>query len=281
MKKNLLISSVVLTAVIAIGINHSAMTNSTGISARTGAPGETTCNACHTGNTVNDPSGSIQIATVPVMTNGQYVPGTTYSVALTITKPGQAKFGLCIVSLNSSNANAGSIIVTNTNETQILTSGGKNYLTHRNGGAVATDTKTFTFDWVAPAAGTGTVNVYYAGNATNNNGNTSGDFIYNNSVTLTELTTSIESLSRENLPAISLYPSPAAEQFNVEFANVPSQQTQIELFDINGKRIAELFNDQLSSSRLTFNRPAGLSAGVYFIRITNQEKQTTQKIYFQ
>lgn len=149
----------------------------------TGAPGQSNCTSCH-GGTVN--SGS---ATRSLVFNGNpnltsYTPGQTYTAVLTISQSGIGTFGFQMISRNANNANVGTFIATNANETQVS----NGYFQHTSGGITAstTGTKSWSFSWTAPSAGTGTVSFYVATNAADGTGGTSGDAIYTNVFTLTE-----------------------------------------------------------------------------------------------
>lgn len=168
----------------------SSILSDNGKSGRTGSPGETTCISCHGDFTANTGGGSITITNVG-MTNWQYTPGQTYPITVTVARTGSSIFGLGLECLTSTNANAGTLAITNTASTQIKTatvSGVvRNNVVHTLNGGLTANTKSFTFNWTAPAAGTGTVTFYFAGIAGNNDGSETGDYVYNSSKTVTEL----------------------------------------------------------------------------------------------
>lgn len=148
-----------------------------------GAPGQSNCTSCHSGTVNSGP------ATRTLVFNGNpsltsYTPGQTYTAVLTISQSGIGVFGFQMVARNASNTNVGTFIATNPNETQISSG----HLQHTGGGinATTTGTKSWTFSWTAPAAGTGTVSFYVATNAADGTGGTGGDAIYTNVFTLTE-----------------------------------------------------------------------------------------------
>jgi hypothetical protein len=66
--------------------------------------------------------------------------------------------------------------------------GSGKYMTHTSAGTAqtATNSRTWTFQWTAPTAGTGTVTVYAAMNATNSSNSSSGDLIYSSSLVIPE-----------------------------------------------------------------------------------------------
>ncbi|MEY2938581.1 MAG: hypothetical protein RL062_1170, partial [Bacteroidota bacterium] len=88
----------------------------------TGGHGESDCTDCHSSYAVNSGSGNITISCAS-MTNWQYVPGTSYTINVTIAHPSRSAYGIDFQALNSSNANAGTL--TAGTGTHTSTSGGK------------------------------------------------------------------------------------------------------------------------------------------------------------
>lgn len=154
-----------------------AMSSSNGIANQNAAPGQNTCNSggCHTSNALNSGGGSV-IITDNIPATG-YVPGQTYSINVIITKTGASLFGFGFEAVSSNNTNAGTLVVTNAASTKTL-SGTRVNMTHLSNSGLTANTKTFSFNWIAPATPTGNVTFYAAGNAANANGNTAGDYIY-------------------------------------------------------------------------------------------------------
>ena len=163
------------------------VTSSAGKSGKSGAPGENTCIQCHSSNALNDPTGSITV-NVAGVTNGQYTAGQTYQVSVTIAKTGQSLFGFSAVALDASGQNAGTLIAGADSHTEMSAASGtnRNYVTHNANGGLASNQKTFTFSWTAPSSGS--VNFYFTGLAANNNGGTTGDFVYSSTLTMAPAT---------------------------------------------------------------------------------------------
>lgn len=163
--------------------------SSTGIAGRTGAPGETNCTACHSGNPLNASGGSVTFGN-PNMPGNVYTPGQTYNMSVTVARTGFNRFGIGIGALTSSNQNGGTLNITDPASTQIksatISGVSRRNVVHTSGGGNGTGTKTFNFSWTAPPIGTGNVTFYFAGNAVNANGATTGDYVYTGSVVLTE-----------------------------------------------------------------------------------------------
>lgn len=121
---------------------------------RSGGPAESgaTCAAggCHSPS--NNTVVSTLISSSPSLSNG-YSPGVTYSITITVNGSGSKGFQFSPQS--SSGATMGTLIAPA--NLQILQS---KYITHRN--ASSGNPSTWTFQWLAPPAGSGTVGFYAA-----------------------------------------------------------------------------------------------------------------------
>ena len=189
MKKTLLIAfsgCIVLFATVIT--NNDVHSNGGGAPAGyTGSPLENnnrTCSSanggCHSGGGA---SFQIGLITSNVPECG-YIAGQTYSITVNITSANRTKFGFSI-SPQLTNGNTGGNMIASSG-TQL--NGGGRYLTHTSAGTSETGTneRTWTFDWIAPAAGSGDVTFYAALNATNSNSANSGDLIFNSTLTIFE-----------------------------------------------------------------------------------------------
>jgi SprB repeat len=155
-----------------------------GIAGKTGSPGENTCGECHGGSASGS---SILSSNIPAT---GYVPGTVYSVTLTVAESGLSLFGLGLEALNSGNTNGGTL--TPGTGTQILLSGSRRNIVQTLNGGASAGSHAFTFSWTAPAASTGDVTFYYTGLAANGNGSSDGgDHSYTGSAIFSPLTSTL------------------------------------------------------------------------------------------
>lgn len=113
------------------------------------------CNftGCHAGPAPIAVSGLIT-STIP---GAGYTPGVTYSLTTSVTRPGHTHFGFSISPQNASGT-LGTLIATDAVRTYVYP--GSAYITHRRNGVDNTNTATWSFNWTAPAAGSGTVTFY-------------------------------------------------------------------------------------------------------------------------
>lgn len=147
----------------------------------TGAPQEEpeACAECH----VPPDAGTGKISVTAPQT---YVPGQTYPITVTHTNadPTRLRWGFELTVLdNASDEKAGELHNPD-GLTQVLNNAGPNsarqYIEHTAAGTFIGQQNgaSWTFSWTAPATDVGPVTFYAAGNQANNDGNTSGDYVY-------------------------------------------------------------------------------------------------------
>jgi len=149
--------------------------------AKTGAPGEPNCSACHTTPSA-DYNGFISLKGIPAEIIGNQTYTLTLNVVSTNIRPEVGGFELVVLD-SATNNNAGSIELLNFTSTSFQTSPtGKEYVGHKNAMPFAnSDTIAWTFNWTAPSTATSVV-FYSAALLANNQGGNNGD----NSLVFTE-----------------------------------------------------------------------------------------------
>lgn len=180
---------VALTFFLVAGVNTIVFTNSSQPPAgRTGAPGEFTCAAsgCHDTNPASVTT-FIGFDTAPTgRLTGGYTPGTTYNLFVNVnalpSNGSTPRNGFEVTVLDASNNAAGTLALSNPTLTTLSTAASRQYVGHNN----ANSTAAWTFQWTAPAIGTGDVTFYVAANISNNNSSDSGDKIYTQAFTFNE-----------------------------------------------------------------------------------------------
>lgn len=189
MKKALWFVSIfiIIQIVASIGIVDVHSNNSGANAGYTGSPNEfssRTCSSqnggCHSGAGASFQEGMI---TTNIPDCG-YTAGETYTISLTVSSAGRNEFGFSVSPQLVGGATAGAMI--SSIGTQLNGSG--RYLTHTSSGTSETssNTRVWSFQWIAPAAGSGDVTFYAAFNASNNNNTSTGDLIFNSNLTIFE-----------------------------------------------------------------------------------------------
>jgi uncharacterized protein (TIGR03437 family) len=145
-----------------------------------GAPGESTCVACH-GGQPNGGSGKLQITFGGGTPTSVFTPGQKTRLRVTIEDANARRWGFQLTARLEDGATAGSLQSVD-GTTQVVNQGGSQWITHTPSGT-RTNTRgpvSFEFDWTSPVASSASTPVvfYAAANAANGNGSTSGDQIY-------------------------------------------------------------------------------------------------------
>ncbi len=159
------------------------------VSGVTGAPGESDCTSCHSGTAT---ANSSAISVYSNMTNGQYIPDSTYHITIRARTTGCVKFGFETTMLNNtgSPSKLGTLAVPTAATKIQLSTGARDYISHTSSGTAAgyTDSTDWVFDWQAPSTLQGDARLYVAMNATDNSGSNSGDEIHLNDFSFPQTT---------------------------------------------------------------------------------------------
>ena len=229
----------------------------------TGAPGETTCTACHTGNALNAPGGSVVISAPDA-----YEPGTRVDITVNVQHSDASRFGFQLTAKDVSGQFVGTFDVS-APDVRIAVGSPGEHVTHSP--AIDTDgSASWTIPWTAPAAGSGTVTFYAAGNAANGDFTNQGDFIFTSSATLAEGTAT--HVDRDaGLPFVleigAAYPNPSVAGEVVIPFSTPSRETvSLTLSDMSGRS----FDARVSRHTDRFTvETSGLKPGVYLARLSD------------
>jgi hypothetical protein len=270
-KKFTLVLSLLLMTGLVYDYNfRMAHTNTGGGPAgHTGSPGDgMNCTHCHSGG----PAATNEMVTISSDIPGSgYFPGTTYTITATATKSEILKFGFQMSPQNSSGALLGTLALIDMNSTQLVGTGGK-YITHTSGGVSGSGSKTWTFDWTAPASGTGEVTFYGAFNFTNSGTGNSGDVIINENYTVAESSVGI---SEAELASLSVFPNPVVDEIHVAAKDV-DEEIMITIFNIEGRKVLE---ERHEGGEIIIDvRSKSLNTGVYFMQMEVGGKTTVKKL---
>lgn len=107
-----------------------------------------------------------------------------------------------------------------------------------------------------------------------------GTFVHTDSVTVTTV-----GVAENNIPNdyfLNAQPNPAKGQTELSyFALKNNEQITIEMYNAVGQKTSTLLNEQVTNGRhaLTLNfKELGLKSGMYFVKLTNEQKSITLKI---
>jgi len=257
---------------------------SSGIAGYTGAPGETSCAnpGCHSGGTST--SSAITITATPSFTNGEYVPGTTYTISVVANAAGFTHYGFGCEILDDFSTSVGTMQTISGAGVKLLNAGSRRNAVHSTPKTANSGTATFNFKWVAPDEGGGNITIYAAANAVNLNGVMSGDFpIAPVNLVVAEgaapVNTAIRSNEKTTRYDVSVYPSPANGFTTLSYFLNASQTIAVELIDISGKTVKELVNEkQDTGDHEHLLNLESVPAGVYFIKLSADNQKVAQKL---
>ncbi|MHB8261203.1 MAG: choice-of-anchor V domain-containing protein [Bacteroidia bacterium] len=206
------------------------------------------------------------------MPTAGYTPGTTYSMVATVTRANHVKYGFQISPQNTSGTPLGTLVITDATNTQLTTTN-TNYVEHTVPGTLGTTGfHTWTFNWTAPAAGSGSFTFYGAFNITNDNSLNTGDTINVYQYTVSENTTAGIKTISAGAEAISIYPNPCKSNFSVEPKNVNEKQN-LQMFDLTGKLV--LTQSVFGKTNIDVS---SLNEGVYTVNIFGSYGIVNKKI---
>lgn len=218
---------------------------------RTGAPGETTCQAsgCHENGNY---SGTVELMGLP----DTLVADSSYSLTLTnISDAVRAGFQLTV--LDENNIKAGTL--TAGSGTSLANAGGRQYVRQSSPRTLANGSTSWTFTWKAPAeVANDSIHFYFATLCANGNGQKTGDNALKSSrsVVLPKIVSGVAEKSRNF--DLQFFPNPANDFVSIEIPGVGLAK----ILNENGQVVLESgvdFKKKLDISQLPM--------GIYFLKI--------------
>jgi hypothetical protein len=152
-------------------------------------PFNETCaaNGCHTGSPLNSGGATTSVTVLDSALNSvsSYIPKKVYTIIYSITEGTKTRYGFESCVFKSTNLSTGTLAAIDASKTRVL-GGSKKYAQHTSLGTdFSTGTATWQMRWTAPNTNEGNATIYTAFNATNRDGNTTGDKIYTRTLVLT------------------------------------------------------------------------------------------------
>ncbi len=150
--------------------------------AHTNAPRESNCTTCHADFSLNSGTGSTTISGLPA----NYLPGQVIPVTVTVSQADAVIYGFQLTAINGDGAQIGTFTIPQASASQMQIVAGsvdgiqRRYIEHTSNGTTPTQfgSKSWTFNWTAPAQRVGKIRFYTAGNAANSDRSPAGDYIY-------------------------------------------------------------------------------------------------------
>ena len=227
---------------------------------RTGAPGETTCQAsgCHAGG---NHVGTVELTGLP----DTVVANTSYTLTLTNTSDA-VKAGFQLTVLDSNNAKVG--VLTAGSGCSLANAGGRQYVRQSSPHTLVDSTTSWTFTWKAPAqVANDSIHFYFASLCANGNGQKTGDNAIKSSksVVLPAFVSAVRNPVNDFV--FDFYPNPAKNYVTIE---IPGKGL-VKIIDDKG---IEVFQSEVNNSKLI--DISGLSNGLYFSKVELNGKFKTR-----
>ncbi len=152
------------------------------------------------------------------------------------------------------------------------------------GGTGSTYVKTF--NWTAPAAGTGVISMWAALNAVNGNGaKDAGDKWNTTHLIINEWggTAGIDNTSNSiSNFKLALFPNPASDNIHLTYSLNKRSAVSVKMFDLTGRLAAELLNEIQNEGEHHLNTGvSSFSKGVYFVILNADGVKTGERIVIQ
>jgi hypothetical protein len=173
------------------------------------------------------------------------------------------KFGFEATAEDQSGDKKGTFTITNATQTQMVNA--NKAVTHSVGGTTPFgSTKTWSFDWTAPEAGTGTITFYGAFNAANGNGSTTGDVIYVSETSVNENTGVGIGEDIVKASGLKIFPNPATDFADISWdANLYSL-SEVKIYNLTGSQVGAYFIPEQQNGKFRVDLSSSLP-GMYFV----------------
>lgn len=241
----------------------------------TGSPGDSlkNCTSCHGGTAITE----ADWITSNIPSNG-YQPGKTYTITATNKESGATRFGFEVSPQNIKGDLLGKIVVTDSVRTKFVGDGNK-YITYTANGIEGVNQMSWTFDWIAPSAGTGDV-VFYGGFNSNFEGHKDGDKTYLSTLTVTEnkSNTSVNEEQNDKILLFSILPNPSSDFVSINIELNELLNVKLDLIDINGNDIDCLLNQMIIGKFTKEFNLSAIASGNYYLKLIVDNKITIKKL---
>jgi hypothetical protein len=268
-KKITILSAFVVASFLAIDSQFNvAISDSNGKSGYAGDPagGSKTCAkaGCHDSYGTTSFAAPANTISFKDASNNEvfyYTGGATYTVTINANNK-TTRVGFNCVIENGSGSKLGTFTAGIGN--QLL----NGYVSHSAAGNSGSN-KSWTFTWVAPAAGSGALTIYAAVNRADGDFTESTDSIFSTSRVLSDGVNGINSISTS---VLSINPNPASDKITLNI-NETITNANVAVYSLNGEL---LIHQNLTSAHQNLN-VSDLNKGIYLVQVTNGTNSYIQK----
>jgi hypothetical protein len=88
-----------------------------------------------------------------------------------------------------------------------------------------------------------------------------------------------DDIAASNISQSNIYPNPAVKETNIQFTMAKTSTINLQLFDMNGKAVKEIFNGVMQSGEHSMKLNVGqFPKGIYFVRMTTESGTENLKL---
>ncbi len=288
MKKSTLL---LLTAGVWLGMEtFTAISNTLGPpGGNTGAPGEGICTDCHSDNAINTGSAATMLTyQFGFPEDTIYEPGQDgMALLLTLAESGSEKSGyqMCALDKKTNQSVGWFNFATAESErsTAVIAGKTRHYVQHSNAKWPNLGGLNATYSWDPPNWNVGRIKFYVAFNGSDGDNTSNGDYIYTKTFEIDHYLGWNVGFNKNlhNDLKYAVYPSTVSDFVNVTYINAQAQQVNIELVSLDGKNVHTLAKGNQSQGEVNqrLDIPAGISSGMYLVRLTAGEQSLTKKVF--
>ncbi len=275
---------IALSAMIITGFstsnNHNGTRHASGMDQYTDSPpdGAGDCTGCHSGGKTT-PTFTLTASPALGGSNNQFIPGTKYTFTLKLTGYSYFGFDLEIINGQASTSLDAGTLGAGTSTQKIANSGAPTNITHTS---KINSTTGGTFTWTAPS--TGNAYIYATIMGVNGDGSTSGDKMASPyELTLTpQSTVSVQNVEEAG-NSFDVYPNPIKDHFNISYSLQSTKQVEINLYSIDGRKVATLAPSVEQSAgeyNQRFEMPS-VARGIYLVQVVQDGQFACKKVVVQ
>lgn len=234
--------------------------------ARTGAPGETTCAAsgCHSGGAY---TGTVTVSGIP----DTIVPNQSYTVTLQHAS-NAARAGFELTCLDSANTKCGALTAGSGTSVGNVAGSGRQYVRQSTPKNLSGGSASWSFNWKAPATASGNkATFYFTSLAANGNGKESGDNVLVGTK-IAVFQSNVVATQESAKPAwVKMYPTLVHDALHLDLTD--AQTGALQIFDRQGRLVLDTKLSAHNTLEISY-----LPKGLYLAQITADGRQSTQKL---
>jgi hypothetical protein len=270
MKRSILLFTSI-TGILYLSLTSYSSGPSTGAGhvAVTGCGTASTCHGAKSSNTHVTISIARKSNNQPV-TDNKYNPDSVYKITITGHNAGLTNYGYQF-SATKGSTQAGSF--TNIpSGSKTSTTSSLSVVEQSSPITAGSSGLSLSFEWKAPAAGSGNVALSLAVNAVNKDNSINGDAYSSTQLTLSEQSVGISNTVSEDV-SLKAYPNPVSNKLSLDLGSLETGNYRLTVTDLAGKVVLQ--NNVINAAKAITVNTTDLARGIYHLQLTNNEIRKT------